>query len=205
MSLSERPSPYVFLSVDVSPLCLCVSSLSVCLSSSLSVCLFLPMSACLSVRGSPCFFFCLYVSSSLSVCLFSDRLTLFMGEMGSICHFPRALSTRIWGRCSQVLVFTSIWGQTRRGATMTRFVLSFPASGYHGTAKYCKTKENTQNDKSTLFYPPTCIALSSQTLKKAGSSVSGVRPRQVRACCSLCGPVLAATLRPRSLIVCGLA
>ena len=39
-----------------------------------------------------------------------QRCTLHMGKLGSICHFPRALCASIWGHCSQVLVFTSIWG-----------------------------------------------------------------------------------------------
>ena len=33
-----------------------------------------------------------------------------MGKMGSIRHFPRALSASIWGHCSQVPVFKTIWG-----------------------------------------------------------------------------------------------
>ena len=41
---------------------------------------------------------------------------------------------------------------------MTLFVLLFfPASGYLGPPKHCKTREN---DKSTLFHPPTCTPLS---------------------------------------------
>ena len=32
------------------------------------------------------------------------------GQMGSICHFSRALPASIWEHCSQILVFTSIWG-----------------------------------------------------------------------------------------------
>ena len=40
--------------------------------------------------------------------------SLYMGKMGSICHFPRALSASIWGPCSQILVFASIWG-TQKG------------------------------------------------------------------------------------------
>ena len=77
-----------------------------------------------------------------------------MGKMGSICHFPRALPASIWGHCSQVLVFTSIWG-TRKGVWQWHFSCCF--SQYLGilgppnTAKQGKT----QNDKSTLFYPPT--------------------------------------------------
>ena len=44
----------------------------------------------------------------------STTLPLYMGKMGSICHFPRALPASIWGHCSQVLAFTSIWG-TQKG------------------------------------------------------------------------------------------
>ena len=73
----------------------------------------------------------------------------------TICHFPRALPASIWGHCSQVLVFTIIWGtHKKRGLTRTLFVLFFPASGYlepQNTAKQGKH----ENDKSTLFYPPT--------------------------------------------------
>ena len=43
-----------------------------------------------------------------------SRSVLYMGKMGSICHFPRALPASIWGHCSQILVFTSIWG-TQKG------------------------------------------------------------------------------------------
>ena len=35
---------------------------------------------------------------------------VYMGKMGSICHFARALPVRIWQHCSQVLLFVaSIW------------------------------------------------------------------------------------------------
>ena len=33
-----------------------------------------------------------------------------LGIEGSICHFALALPAGIWGHCSQILVFTSIWG-----------------------------------------------------------------------------------------------
>ena len=67
---------------------------------------------------------------------------LYMGKMGLICHFPCALPASIWGHCSQVLVFTSIWGC---------FSQHLGNLGPPNTAKHGKT----QNDKSTLFYPPT--------------------------------------------------
>ena len=43
-------------------------------------------------------------------CLGCGRGPLYMGKMGSICHFPRALSASTWGDCSQNLVFAGIWG-----------------------------------------------------------------------------------------------
>ena len=46
--------------------------------------------------------------------IFPRMIILYMGKMGSICHFSRALPASIWGRCSQVLVFTSTWG-TQKG------------------------------------------------------------------------------------------
>ena len=39
---------------------------------------------------------------------------VYMGKMESMCHFSRALLASIWGHCSEVLVFTSIWG-TQKG------------------------------------------------------------------------------------------
>ena len=36
-----------------------------------------------------------------------------MGKMGSICQFSRALPASIWGHCSQVLGFTSIWAHKK--------------------------------------------------------------------------------------------
>ena len=35
---------------------------------------------------------------------------LYMGKMGSICHFPRACLLAYGDTASQVLVFSSIWG-----------------------------------------------------------------------------------------------
>ena len=78
----------------------------------------------------------------LNDCWHLSREVVYMGKVGSICHFPRALLASIWGHCSQVLVFTSIWGTKTRGVTMTFFVLFFLESGHLGTPKDCKTREN---------------------------------------------------------------
>ena len=76
-----------------------------------------------------------------------------MGKMGSICHFPCALPASIWGHCSQVRASTSIWGtHTKRGVTMTLFILFFPASGYLETPKDCKTRENAKSACAIPIY-----------------------------------------------------
>ena len=51
---------------------------------------------------------------SLSHLGVSESPPLHMGKKGPIGHFPRALLASIWGQCSQILVFTSIWG-TEKG------------------------------------------------------------------------------------------
>ena len=48
------------------------------------------------------------------LCLTWRESCLCMGKMGSICRFSCALPASIWGHCSQILVFTSIWG-TEKG------------------------------------------------------------------------------------------
>ena len=85
----------------------------------------------------------------------SESMTpLYMGKMGSICHFPRALPASIWGHCSQVLVFTSTWG-TRKGVWQWHFQCCF--SQHLGILQPQNTVKQgkRENDKSTLFYPPT--------------------------------------------------
>ena len=59
---------------------------------------------------------------------FRARGYLYMGKMGSICHFPRALPASIWGHCSQVLVVTSIWG-VQKGCNSDTLRAVFPSIG----------------------------------------------------------------------------
>ena len=72
--------------------------------------------------------------------------------MGSICHFPCALPASIWGHCSRILVFASVWG-AQKGVWQWHFSCCFSQHlgilGAPNTAKQGKT----QNDKSALFYP----------------------------------------------------
>ena len=77
-----------------------------------------------------------------------------MGKMGSICRFSRALPASIWGRCSQIPVFTSIWGTEKRVRQWHFPCWVFPASGYRETSKYCKTRENAKRQIDPP--PPTC-------------------------------------------------
>ena len=100
---------------------------------------------------------------------------LYMGKMGSICHFPRALHASIWGYCSQVLFFTSIWGTHKRGVTMTLFVLFFLASGYLRIPKHCKIRENAkwQIDPALPSHTP---PLHENQFQKPLTSVCFARP-----------------------------
>ena len=68
---------------------------------------------------------------------------LYMGKKGSICHFPRALPASIWRHCSQVPAFTRMLGK-QKGCDNDTFCAVFPASGYFGTPKHCKARENTK-------------------------------------------------------------
>ena len=81
-------------------------------------------------------------------------VSLCMRKMGSIYHFPRALPVSIWGHCSQVPVFTRVWGTHTKGCDNDMFHVLFSQHlvilGLPNTAK----QGITQNDKSTLFCPP---------------------------------------------------
>ena len=56
---------------------------------------------------------------------FCANLPLYMGKMGSICHFSLALPASIWGDSSQVLVFTSDWS-TQEGCDNDTFRAVLP-------------------------------------------------------------------------------
>ena len=90
---------------------------------------------------------------------------LYMGKMGSICHIPRAVPASIWGHCSQILVFASMWG-TQKG--VWQWHISCCVSQHLGILRPQNNVKQgkTQNDKSTLFYTPTCIC-SSDSIRAA--------------------------------------
>ena len=79
---------------------------------------------------------------------------LYMGKMGSICHFPRALPASIWGHCSQILIFTSIWG-TQTWVWQWHFSCCF---SQHlvilGPPKHCKTRGKRKMTNRPCFTPP---------------------------------------------------
>ena len=56
----------------------------------------------------------------------SRRGVLYMGKMGSICHFPRALPASIWGHCSQILVLLA-FGAHKKGCDNDIFRAVFPS------------------------------------------------------------------------------
>ena len=77
-----------------------------------------------------------------------------MDKMGSICHFPRALPASIWGRCSQVQVFTSIWGTHKKGRDNDIFRVFSQHLGILGPPKCCKTTEKNAKLHIDPVLPP---------------------------------------------------
>ena len=99
-----------------------------------------------------------------------------MGKVGSICHFPRPLPASIWVHCAQVLGFTSIWGARM---TVTLFVL-FLFFQHLGSLRLPNTakQEKTQNDKSTLFLPPSPPTMSLFVEHKRENSSQATYPNK---------------------------
>ena len=88
-----------------------------------------------------CSYFCLVCGGWGSLAYFWIN-TLYMGKMGSICHFPRALPASIWGHCSEVLFFTSIWG-AQKGVWQWHFSCCFSQHlGILEPPNHCQTREN---------------------------------------------------------------
>ena len=53
---------------------------------------------------------------------------MYMGKMGSICHFSRALPASIWGHCSQVLVLLA-FAAHKKGCGRDTFRADFSGIG----------------------------------------------------------------------------
>ena len=78
-----------------------------------------------------------------------------MGKMGSICHFPCALPAGIWGTLLSSPFFLLAFGALKQGCDNDFFRAVF--SQHLGILRPPNTAKQgkTQNDKSTLFCPPT--------------------------------------------------
>ena len=77
-----------------------------------------------------------------------------MAKMGSICHFLRALPASIWGHCSQVLVFTSIWAH-KKGCDNDTFRAVFPqCNEFLERQKARKPQKAQGKDSLTYFCAP---------------------------------------------------
>ena len=82
----------------------------------------------------------------------------YMGKMGSICRFSRALSASIWGHCSQFLVATSIWG-IQEGVWWWHFSCFFSLVWVSRDPQYCKTRDNAKWQINPAL-PPHTLPLS---------------------------------------------
>ena len=101
------------------------------------------------------------------------RCLLYMGKTGSICHFPRALSASIWGHCSQVLVFTSIW-RHKKGVWEWHFSCCFSQHlGILGPPKHCKTRENGKWQIDPALPLHRCLTLTDNHASKADYHLEG--------------------------------
>ena len=50
---------------------------------------------------------------------------VYIGKMGSICHFPGTLPAVIWGHCSQVLLAFFTFGAHKKGCDNDTFSCGF--------------------------------------------------------------------------------
>ena len=77
---------------------------------------------------------------------------LYVGKMGSICHFSRALPASLWGH-SQVLVFASTWG-TQKGAWQWHFSCCFSQHLSILEPRNAAKQGNAKMTNRPLFTPP---------------------------------------------------
>ena len=78
-------------------------------------------------------------------------MSLYTGK--TICHFLRALPARIWGHCSQILVFTSIWG-TQKGCDNNTFRAVFPSIWVSWPPQTLQNKGKRKMTNRPCFTPP---------------------------------------------------
>ena len=98
-----------------------------------------------------------------------------MGKMGSICHFPGALSASICWHCAHILVFTSIWG-THKRAGQWHFSCCF--SQHLGTLRPPNTAKTRENAKWQIdpVLPSHRYSLKSRCFCGAQLAVAGQQP-----------------------------
>ena len=75
-------------------------------------------------------------------------------QAGRFVSFPVLCLLAYGDTCSQVLVFTSIWGTHTKRVSQWHFSCRFPSIWVFGHPPNTAKQGKTQNDKSTLFYPP---------------------------------------------------
>ena len=75
------------------------------------------------------------------------------GQDGVDLSFPRALPASIWGNCSQVLVFTSIWG-TQKRVWQRHFRAVFPSIWVSWDPQTPQNKGKRKMTNRPCFTPP---------------------------------------------------
>ena len=73
--------------------------------------------------------------------------------MGSICHFSRALPANIWGLCSKILAFTSIWGTQHFGSDNDFFRAVFPSIWEFWNTQTLQSKGKRKMTKDPVLPP----------------------------------------------------
>ena len=76
------------------------------------------------------------------------------GQNGVDLSFFAVLCLLAYGDTAFKLYFSKAFGAHKRGVIMTLLVLFFPASGYLGTPKYCKTGKPLKMTNRRGFTPP---------------------------------------------------
>ena len=79
---------------------------------------------------------------------------VYMGKMGSICHFPRALPASIWGHCSQVLVLL-VFGSPKNGCDNDTFCAVLPNIWVFWDPQTLQNKGKGKMTNRPCFTPPT--------------------------------------------------
>ena len=93
-------------------------------------------------------------SSHIGPRYFLTEIFLHMGKEGPICHIARALPASIWGHCSQILVFTSIWDPHWKGCVDDLFRAVFPSIWVSWNRQTLQKKGKRRMTTWPVFLPP---------------------------------------------------